>query len=81
MVVELVGRQQSFEMPLIQDYHVVSKSRRQLPTLSNTVLPRTAKGRAGGLASHVSQINVMLGKNQGFINDKQREHDKKIERD
>ena len=23
MVVEQVGRQQSFEMPLIQDYHVV----------------------------------------------------------
>jgi hypothetical protein len=27
------------------------------------------------------EINVMLGENQGLIDDKQREHDKKIERD
>src|SRR6516162_8884312 len=46
MVVAQVGRQESFEMPLIQDYHVVQQvaSATSHPTLSNTVLPRTAKG-------------------------------------
>jgi len=81
MVVELVGRQQSFEMPLIQDYHVVSKSRRQLPTQRSATPFCHGQPKAVRVGSRpMSQINVMLGKNQGFINDKQREHDKKIER-
>src|SRR5437588_7835857 len=48
MVVEQVERHQSFEMPLIQDDHVVQQiaSATSRPTFSNTVLPRTAKGRA-----------------------------------
>ena len=48
VVVEQVGRHQPFEMALIQDNHVVQQvaSATSHPTLSNTVLPRTAKGRA-----------------------------------
>ena len=57
MVIEQVRRHQSFEMPLIEDDHVVQQvaSATSHPALSNTVLPRTAKGRASWLASHVSQ--------------------------
>src|SRR3974390_2142902 len=48
-----VRRHQSFEMPLIEDDHVVQQvaSATSYPALSNTVLPRTAKGRASWLAS------------------------------
>src|SRR5215469_13403246 len=63
MVIEQVGRHQSFEMPLIQDDHVVQQvaSATSHPTLSNTVLPRTAKGRASWLASHVSHGRNHIG--------------------
>src|SRR5260370_36820611 len=55
MVVEHVGRHQPFEMPLIQDDHVGQQvaSATSHPALRNTVLPRTAKGRASWIASHV----------------------------
>src|SRR5437660_11189664 len=55
VVVEQVGSHQPFEMPLIQDDHVVQQvaTATSHPTLSNTVLPRTAKGRGSWLASHV----------------------------
>jgi len=45
MVIEQVGRHQSFEMPLIEDDHVVQQvaSATSYPALGNTVLPRTAK--------------------------------------
>jgi hypothetical protein len=48
IVVELVGRHQAFEMPLIQDNHVVQQvaSATSHSALRNTVLPRTAKSRA-----------------------------------
>src|SRR5215472_3047657 len=64
MVVEqVVGRQESFEMPLIQDDHVVQQvaSATSHPTLSNAVLPRTAKGRASWLASHASHGRNHIG--------------------
>src|SRR5713226_883157 len=55
VVVEHVLRHQPFEMPLIQDDHVVKQvsSATSNPALGNTVLPRTAKGSADGLASDV----------------------------
>src|SRR6516225_12042863 len=55
MVIEQVGRHQPFEMPLIQDDHVVQQvaSATSHPAVRNTVLPRTAKGRASWLAPHV----------------------------
>jgi hypothetical protein len=42
-------------MPFVQDDHVIQQvaSAASHPTLGNTVLPRTAKCRAHGLASHV----------------------------
>jgi hypothetical protein len=48
MVVEQVRRHQPLEMPLIHDDHVVQQvaSATSHPALRNTVLPRTAKGRA-----------------------------------
>jgi hypothetical protein len=54
-VLEQVGRHQPFEMPLIQDDHVLQQvaSATSHAALSNTVLPRTAKGRSSWLASHV----------------------------
>ena len=54
MMVVQVGRHQPFEMPLIQDNHVVQQvaSATSHPALRNTVLPRTAKGRASWLAFH-----------------------------
>src|SRR6476660_3598256 len=54
VIIEQVGRHQPFEMPLIQDDHVVQQvaSATSHPALRNTVLPRTAKGRASWLASH-----------------------------
>src|SRR5260370_12296058 len=53
MVVEHVGRHQPFEMPLIQDDHVVQQvaSATFHPALRNTVLPRTPKGRPTSLPS------------------------------
>src|SRR5258708_11814367 len=46
MVIEQVRRHQTFEMPLVQDDHVVKQvsSATSHPTLSNTVLPPTATG-------------------------------------
>src|SRR6516225_4973274 len=63
MVVEQVGRHQSFEMPLIDDDHVVQQvaPATSHPTLSNTVLPRTGKSRASWLASHVSHGRNHIG--------------------
>jgi len=63
MVVEQVGRHQPFKMPLIQDDHVVQQvaSATSHPALRNTVLPRTAKGRASWLASHVPYSRNHLG--------------------
>src|SRR5271163_4516885 len=55
VIVEQVGRHQPFEMALFQDDHVVKQvaSATSNPALSNTVLPRTAKGCASWLASHL----------------------------
>jgi hypothetical protein len=55
MVVKQVRRHKPFEMPLIQDDHVIKQivPAASNPTFSNTVLPRTAKGRASWLASDV----------------------------
>src|SRR4029077_7583714 len=55
MVVKQVRRHQPFEMPLIQDDHVVQQvaSATSHPALRKTVLPRTAKGRESWLASHL----------------------------
>src|SRR6516164_1374902 len=63
MVVAQVRRDQSFEMPLIQDDHVVQQvaSATSYPALSDTVLPRTAKGRARWLASHLLHSRNHLG--------------------
>src|SRR6516225_4137451 len=63
MVIEQVGRHQSFEMPLIEDDHVVQQvaSATSYPALSNTVLPRTAKGRASWLASHLPHSRKHIG--------------------
>src|SRR6516164_6459852 len=62
MVIEQVRRHQSFEMPLIQDDHVVQQVAPAIsPTLSNTVLPRTAKGCAGWLAPHLLHSRNHLG--------------------
>jgi len=63
MVIEQVGRHQSFEMPLIEDDHVVQQvaSATSYPALGNTVLPRTAKGRASWLASHLLHRRNHIG--------------------
>src|SRR6516164_6231983 len=63
MVIEQVGRHESFEMPLIEDDHVVQQvaSATSYPALGNTVLPRTAKGRASWLASHFLHSRKHLG--------------------
>ena len=55
MVIEQVRSHQPFEMPLIQDDHVVKQivPATSHPAFSDTVLPRTAKGRASWLASDV----------------------------
>jgi hypothetical protein len=52
VTIEQVLGHQPFEVPFVQDDHVVKQvsSTTSNPTLSNTVLPRTAKGKAGGLA-------------------------------
>src|ERR1035438_9274547 len=56
MVVANILRHQPFEVLLIQDDHVVQQvsSATPHPTLSDTVLPRTAKGGADRLASQIS---------------------------
>ena len=53
MVIEQVRRHQPLEMPLIQDDHVVKQIVPAAfhPAFGNTVLPRTAKGRASWLSS------------------------------
>src|ERR1700745_2148298 len=55
VIVEQVRRHQPFEMPLVQDDHVVQQvaSATSHPALRDTVLPRTTKGRARWLDSHV----------------------------
>src|SRR5947208_4159554 len=62
IVVQVRGHQ-PFEMPLIQDNHVVQQvaSATSHPALSNTVLPRTAKGRASWLASYVPYSRNHIG--------------------
>ena len=56
-------RQQPFEMPLIQDDHVIKQvaSATSHPALRNTVLPRTAKDRSSWLAPHVLHSRNHLG--------------------
>src|SRR6516164_2123740 len=73
MVIEQVGRHQSFEMPLIDDDHVVQQvaSATSYPALSNTVLPRTAKGCASWLASHVSHSRNHIGAKLGVAVEQQ----------
>ena len=63
VIVEEVRGHQPIEMPLIQDDHVIQlvASAASHPTLSNTVLPRTAKGRVSWLASHVPHSRKNLG--------------------
>src|SRR6266581_3909002 len=63
VIVVQVRRHQPFEMPLIQDNHVVQQvaSATSHPALSNTVLPRTAKGRASWLASDVPHCRNHVG--------------------
>ena len=67
MVIEQVGRHQSFEMPLIQGDRVVQKvaSATSYPALSNSVLPRTAKGCASWLASHLLHSRNHIGAKLG----------------
>src|SRR6266436_3452632 len=64
VVVERVARQQPFEMPLIQDDHVVKQvaSATSHPTLSNTVLPRTDTRCSPGriLSSHTEDQGANL---------------------
>jgi len=73
MVIEQVRRHQSFEMPLIEDDHVVQQvaSATSYPALSNTVLPRTAKGCASWLASHVSHSRNHIGAKLGVAVEEQ----------
>jgi len=56
MVVANILGHQPFEVPLVQDDHVVQQvsSATPDPALRDTVLPRTAKGSPGGLTSQVS---------------------------
>src|SRR6266481_8081227 len=63
MVVKQVRRHQPFEMALIQDDHVIQQVALATshPALRNTVLPRTAKGRASWLASHVPYSRNHVG--------------------
>src|SRR5260370_3820360 len=63
MVVEHVRRHEPFEMPLIQDDHVVQQvaSATSHPALRNTVLPRTPKDLASCLAFHVPHSRNLLG--------------------
>src|SRR5205814_8828317 len=63
VIVVQVRRRQPFEMPLIQDDHMVQQvaSATSHPALSDTVLPRTAKGRSSWLASHVPHSRNHLG--------------------
>jgi hypothetical protein len=63
MVIEQVRRHQPFEMPLIQDDRVVKQilPATSNPSLSNTVLPRTAKGRASWLTSDVPHRRNHIG--------------------
>src|ERR1700758_4511005 len=55
VVVAHILSHQPLQMSLVQDDHVIQQvaSAASYPTLRNAVLPRTAKGRAHGLASHV----------------------------
>jgi hypothetical protein len=63
VIIEQVRRHQPFQMPLIQDDHVVQQvaSATSHPVLRNTVLPRTAKGRSSWLASHIPHSRNHLG--------------------
>jgi|SRR3984893_13453417 len=63
VVIEHVLRHQPFEMPLIQDDHVVKQvsSATSNPAFGNPVLPRTAKGSANGLASDVPHSRNHIG--------------------
>jgi hypothetical protein len=63
MVVKQVRRHQPFEMALIQDDHVIQQvaSTTSHPALSNTVLPRTAKGSASWLASNLPHSRNHIG--------------------
>jgi len=63
VVIEHVLGYQPFEMPFIQDDYVVKQvsSATSNPALSDTVLPRTAKGKAGWLAPDVPYRRNHIG--------------------
>jgi hypothetical protein len=67
VVIAHIFGHQPLQMPLIQDDHMVQQvaSAAPHPTLGNTVLPPTAKGSAGGLASQIphgrNQVSSVLG--------------------
>src|SRR5438046_10647959 len=63
VIVVQVRRRQPFEMPLIQYDHMVQQvaSATSHPALSDTVLRRTAKGRAKWLALHVPHSRNDIG--------------------
>ena len=56
VVVANVFGHESLPMPFVEDDHVFQQisPATSTPTLSNPVLPRTAKGSAGWLAPHVT---------------------------
>jgi hypothetical protein len=56
-------------MPLIQDDYVIQQvaPATSNPTFRNTVLPRTAKGSARGLAAHVPRSRNHLGSKLGVV--------------
>src|SRR5664279_2978659 len=63
VIVEQIQRHQPFQMPLIQDDHVVQQvaPATSYPALRNPVLPWTAKGSASWLASHLPHSRNHIG--------------------
>src|SRR5882672_7764087 len=63
VVVAHVFCHESLQMPFVQDDYVVKQvsSATSNPALGNTVLPRTAKGSADGLASDVPHCRNHIG--------------------
>ena len=63
VVVADVFCHESLQMPFVQDDYVVKQvsSTTSNPALGNTVLPRTAKGKAGWLASDVPYRRNHIG--------------------
>ena len=69
MVVANILGQQALEVLLVQNDHVVQQvlSATPNPALRHTVLPRTAKGSTGGLASQVSHHRNHFGSKLGVV--------------